>query len=276
MATTLHDQIIYGHDISIINSPAFYDCVIHLLCLKGNAFIKYNHNQFEIRKNDVAVITSPRDVTAIVQDTDFKCDYIVAPEDYLHSLLPANNYSITGRVSLFSDPIMNVSEVDASKFRDDLTNIASRCNDSQHLFFKEMMGGLIRTMIYDLFDFHARLKPNILTTDRVSYVTRRFFTLIEEGYPKIHREPSFYADHINVTVKYLSETIKRVSGKSVSSHINREALSILITYLNDSNLSLTQIADEMRFYSLSHFSHFCKKHLGMSPSEYRTVNTHVL
>ena len=45
-------------------------------------------------------------------------------------------------------------------------------------------------MVYDLFDFHAKTNDNILTTDRVGYITTQFFTLIEGGRPKTEREKS--------------------------------------------------------------------------------------
>ena len=47
------------------------------------------------------------------------------------------------------------------------------------------------------------------------------------------------------------------------------SIPILKDYLNDERLSLTQIAELMDFSSLSHFSRYCSKHLGQSPSEYR-------
>ena len=52
---------------------------------------------------------------------------------------------------------------------------------------------------YDLFDFHAKTNDNILTTDRVGYITRQFFTLIEGGRPKTHRDVAHYAAQLNVT-----------------------------------------------------------------------------
>ncbi len=56
---------------------------------------------------------------------------------------------------------------------------------------------------------------------------------------------------------------------SVSSYIDRHTIPILKNYLEDERLSLTQIAERMDFTTLSYFSRYCKKHLGMSPSEYR-------
>jgi len=42
-------------------------------------------------------------------------------------------------------------------------------------------------------------------------------------------------------------------------------------YLGNPSLSLTQIADIMNFTSLSYFSRYCTKHLGMNPSAYRAA-----
>ncbi|MBQ4215335.1 MAG: AraC family transcriptional regulator, partial [Bacteroidales bacterium] len=44
---------------------------------------------------------------------------------------------------------------------------------------------------------------------------------------------------------------------------------ILKNLLNDERLSITQIAEMMNFKTLSYFSRYCKKQLGMSPQEYR-------
>ena len=80
---------------------------------------------------------------------------------------------------------------------------------------------------------------------------------------------NYHAERLNVSPKYLSATIKRMTGNSVTSYIDRCTVPILKKYLNDERLSLTQIAEMMNFTSLSYFSRYCTKHLGQSPSEYR-------
>ncbi|MDE6304317.1 MAG: helix-turn-helix transcriptional regulator [Paramuribaculum sp.] len=210
-------------------------------------------------------------MTEIKSDENYRCEYIAAPDKFLHNLLPANNYSIQGSVSLFDNPLIKVSDIDASRFRADLANIRNRIDNVDHRFYQEMMGSLLQTMVYDLFDFHAKTNDNILTTDRVGYITTQFFTLIEGGRPKTHREVSHYAAQLHVTPKYLSDTIKRVTGTSVSTYINNAATAIALEYLKNSNMSVSQIADEMNFSSLSYFSRFCVKHIGMSPVKFRTA-----
>lgn len=273
MNGNLHNSIVFDCDFHRINSPAYYDCIVHLICTSGEGAFTYNGTRFAIGINEIAVISNPQAVTEIESDSNFKCEYVIAPDKFLHTLLPANNYSIAGCVSLYSNPIIKVSASDAVTFISDLRNVSARIKDVDHPFYAEMIGGLLQTMIYDLFAFHSMTNENILSTDRVGYITRQFFNLIESGRPKTEREVSYYAEQLSVTPKYLSDTIKRISGKSVSTHINRAAASIIKNFLNDSGLSITQIADEMKFTSVSYFSRYCVKHLGMSPSEYRTVNS---
>ena len=184
MAKHLHDLIIYSEDFELINSPAYYDCVIHLICTCGTGSLLYNDRLFTLSENCIAVIARSQLVSRIHSDESFKCEYIAAPEKFLHNLLPANNYSIQGCVSLFDNPIIQVSEADALRFRADLANIRARIDNTDHQFYQELMGSLLQTMVYDLFDFHAKTNDNILTTDRVGYITKQFFTLIEAGRPK--------------------------------------------------------------------------------------------
>ncbi len=264
-------MIVYAEEFSLINSPAFYDCVVHVICTAGTGSLMYGGRLFTMSKHDIAVISRPRLVTEINSDADFRCEYIAAPDQFLHNLLPANNYSIQGGVSLFHNPIIRVSEADAARFRTDLANIRRRIGDADHRFYHELMGSLLQTMIYDLFDFHAKTNDSILTTDRVGYITAQFFNMIEAGRPKTHREVAHYASQLHVTPKYLSDTIKRVTGRSASTHINNEAKAIALSYLKDSAMSVSQIAEEMHFSSLSYFSRFCVKHIGMSPTQFRSA-----
>ena len=259
--------------MELINSPAFYDCVMHIICNSGSGSFRYNGNLFSIEKDDIAVISHPRLVSEIIVSENFKCEYIAAPDKFLHNLLPANNYSIQGSVSLFDNPIIKVSSEDARRFRRDIENIVYRLDNTNHHFYPEMIGSLLQTMVYDLFDFHVKVNESTLTTDRVGYITSRFMAMMEAGMPKTQREVAHYASCLNVTPKYLSDTIKRVTGNCVSAYINRTAASIIKSYLDDDKLSITQIADEMNFKSLSHFSRYTTKVLGISPSRYRTAGS---
>ncbi|MBP5390619.1 MAG: AraC family transcriptional regulator, partial [Bacteroidales bacterium] len=98
---------------------------------------------------------------------------------------------------------------------------------------------------------------------------KQLMAILSTGISRTERQVGYYADRLNVSPKYLSATVKRVTGHSVTSFIDRHTVPIIKNYLDDERLSLTQIADYMNFTSLSYFSRYCTKHLGMSPSQYR-------
>ena len=262
-------KIIASSEFSLINSADFHGCIVHLLCERGEGRFVYNGKPFTLRQGDIAVVNQPLLATDISQSDDFACEYIVAPSKLLHGLLPANNFSIQGCVLLFDDPIIHVSQEDTENFRLDIENIRRRIHQHGHNFYDEMMGSMLQTMIYDLFDFQVKGGATAVTTDRVGYITTQFFALLKSGKPRTEREVAYYADQLHVTPKYLSDTIKRVTGTNVSTYINRAAAAIIKSYLDDNSMSVTQIADEMQFASVSYFSRYCTKHIGMSPANYR-------
>lgn len=137
------------------------------------------------------------------------------------------------------------------------------------LFYRELMGSLCLTMIYDIFEAHAQREATDSHTDRTAYIVKQFISLLATGISSSERDVSYYARRLNVSPKYLSATIKRLTGHSVTSYIDRYTVPILKELLNDERLSLSQISDRMNFSSLSYFSRYCTKHLGQSPSDYR-------
>ena len=101
------------------------------------------------------------------------------------------------------------------------------------------------------------------------YVVKELMALLESGRSKRYREVSYYAGQLNVSAKYLSNTVKRQTGKSVTYYIDRYTVPMVREYLEKSSLSIVQIAEEMNFTSLSYFSRYVTRHLGMSPRAYR-------
>jgi len=51
--------------------------------------------------------------------------------------------------------------------------------------------------------------------------------------------------------------------------LQNQKVKYIVGRLSDKNIPLNQIIDEFRFSSPSHFTIFCKKHLNLTPSQYR-------
>lgn len=269
MANRKEIEIVYSTLFQLIGSIKFKRWCIHLICLQGEGYFTYNNRPFCIRKNDAVVISQPKQIEVVGQSEDLQVEILAAPQDFLNNQLPENHYGIGGGISLFDDPVIPLSEQGAEKLLRDMRNLRDRIADTDHLFYRELIGSLALTMMYDLFYFHALNRTPIFATDRSMYVVKELMALLESGRSKRFRDVSYYAEQLNITSKYLSDTVKRQTGKSVTYYIDRYTVPMIKSYLDNLDLSVSQIVEEMNFTSLSYFSRYVTKHLGMSPKAYR-------
>ena len=264
-------RIIHSTDFHTISDPSLKEYCIHLVCLSGEASFVYNKHDFAVHKNDALVISYPEDVVINSTSADLNVMIVAAPAKYLYSLLPSVNYGVSGRISLYDNPVIPLSEEHARQLRKDFANLIERVPDTGHAFYSEIVGSLAVTMIYDIYYFHSLIHDTKTTTDRKAYVVKGLISMLEKGISRQHREVAYYAERLNVTPKYLTETIKRVTGNSVTFLVDRYTVPILKELLNSPEQSISQIAERMCFSSLSYFSRYVTKHLGISPARYRAT-----
>ena len=259
----------YSTDFYGMNSRELSHTCMHLLCMAGEGSFVFNEHCYHIVKNDLVVIPMPHKVKNLAAHADLQVEWFAADYKFLQNLLPSNNYSIGGSISLNQDPVIKLTNEQARHLLDDFHRLRDRKDDRHLQFYRELMGSLCLTMMYDIFELHARRDATDTHSDRTAIIVRQLTDLLATGISRTERDVSYYAERLNVSTKYLSATVKRVTGHSVSSFIERATVPILKKYLNNERLSLTQIADRMNFTSLSYFSRYCTKHLGQSPSDYR-------
>ena len=262
-------DFMYSTDFLAMNAPELSHTCMHLLCTAGEGSFVFNERCYHIVKNDLVVIPMPARVSNIAAHADMKVEWFAADYKFLQNLLPSNNYGIGGSISLNQDPVIKLTDEQASFLLADFHRLRDRMGDRHLLFYRELMGSICLTMMYDIFEPHAQRDATDTHSDRTAYIVKQLMALLATGISRTERDVSYYAERLNVSPKYLSATVKRVTGHSVTSYIDRHTVPILKGYLGDERLSLTQIAELMNFASLSYFSRYCTKHLGQSPSEYR-------
>ena len=259
----------YSTDFYGMNASELSHCCMHLLCTAGEGSFVFNEHCYHIARNDLVVIPTPCKVKNIAAHANIQVEWFAADYKFLQNQLPSNNYSIGGSISLNQNPVIRLTDEQAQHLLDDFHRLRDRMNDNHLQFYDKLMGSMCLTMMYDIFEAHAQRDASAPHTDRTAYIVKQLMALLATGISRRERDVSYYAGQLNVSPKYLSSTVKRVTGHSVTSYIDRHTVPILKDFLDDERLSLTQIADLMNFTSLSYFSRYCTKHLGQSPSDYR-------
>ncbi len=217
----------YSTDFYGMNARELRHTCMHLLSRAGEGSFVFNGYCYHIVKNDLVVIPMPDRISNLAAHADLQVEWFAADYKFLQNLLPSNNYSIGGSISLNQDPVIKLTDEQARHLLDDFHRLRDRMDDRHQHFYRELMGSLCLTMMYDIFEAHAQRESTDSHTDRTAYIVKQLMTLLSTGISRTERDVSYYAERLNVSPKYLSATIKRVTGHSVTSYIDRHTIPIL-------------------------------------------------
>ena len=115
------------------------------------------------------------------------------------------------------------------------------------------------------------LQPDNCTGESPAYsekigLARQF---IKDNYSDPELTLADTAEHIHVSVPYLSKKFKEETGDSFQNYLQRLRLSKAMAMLKDEEIMIWEIASECGYSSQHYFSTAFKKELGMSPADYR-------
>lgn len=92
--------------------------------------------------------------------------------------------------------------------------------------------------------------------------------VVKEGIPSI----KYFGRILNLSANYLSDLLKKETGKSAKDHVN----AVIVTKAKDKLLgtdkSVSQIAFDLGFEYPQYFSKMFKKQVGVSPNQFRNLN----
>ena len=130
---------------------------------------------------------------------------------------------------------------------------------------------LLISLTYNLCSiFQHKLLKNNTAGARQTEVFLKLIQLVDE-YHASERGVEFYADKLCLSPKYLSELSKSICGYTVQElvfkAIVREGKRLLAT----SNKTIQEISVDFNFPNQSSFGTFFKRHVGVSPQNYRNM-----
>ena len=101
-----------------------------------------------------------------------------------------------------------------------------------------------------------------------SGLASRFFSLLEKNFAN-RKMVSDYAQELSVTPNYLNETVKKASGFSASHHIQQRIILEAKRKAAYVRKSMKEIAYDLGFDDISHFSKYFKKVSGINFSDFK-------
>lgn len=93
---------------------------------------------------------------------------------------------------------------------------------------------------------------------------------IEENIFNPNLSVSMIAEKVNLSVNYLRNIYKENTNESLTAYISQRKLALICEMLADKDMPIQDISDKLGFTTKNYFFTFFKKHMNMTPTQYRS------
>jgi len=241
---------------------------VHILVRQGQMTFSDGKNSFTSRQGDLAIWQMSNTIQRVECSDDFEADVLLLSGQFLQQYNPEMVWASKGFVFIRINPSFHLDDESQKIMDDDFALFRNRLLMEDAGFKREILGRVMQIFIYDLWTICQHGLSQMDTSDNSARIFLRFLAMAQQN-ARTEREVNYYADLLCITPKYLSQVSRTVTGLPASQWIQFYASFELVSLLNDTTKTLTEISDQMHFENVSHFSRYVKKTLGKSPSQYR-------
>lgn len=241
-------------------------------CESGVSEFYVNNNWVSLQAGDLYVLFGQQIVDRVKHSQDFRLVALVQSRSYVQETLISMLHLWPYLFYLMERPVLPLTSEEQAVLRRSYDIILQRLGNREHTFWRESIKTIMQTFYFDLCDAVEQRNPQRerLRT-RLNFVFYNFMQLLSEHHIR-QREVAWYADQLKLTPKYLSEVVKQVSGRTVSSWITSMVIMEIKSRLRNTDQSVKQIATGLNFPNQSFLGKYFKNIVGMSPLDYRRLS----
>ena len=247
--------------------------IAYVMVLEGELSLDLNAASYHLGKNCSLIVDRKVVIDNVTHTDDFRCLICAMSTDMGFSFI--NKSLMQSVMHILANPVieMGQDEVDLMVKYYDL--LVFKMDHPDMNFGRETMRDIIRCFAYDLLS-NINKHINQDNEDMLRQGDRIFrkFMLMMADNTSVNRSVKTYADELCVSPKYLTSVCRKHSNYTASELIASAVISRIKQLLLYSDLSIKEVASEMGFDNLSFFGKYVKKHLGLSPNNYRKASNY--
>ena len=270
-SVSLDDDLLLSDQINLApmpRDPRKMSFILIGLCTKGQINYRMDTEEQTVEAGDLLVVSERHIIEEYKPSEDMEGLCIMMSVDFFHDIIKSVHDVSSLFVFTRMKPVMKLQKEEIETFKEYFQVIKQKLSDSHNHFRKDLIRTLMLAMFYDVGNVIYRVKnfnESLMSSEKVFTA---FLKMVEENCRK-ERRVAWYAQQLQITPKYLSQAVKRVSGRAAVEWIENYVTMELRVLLKNSSLSIKEIANEMNFPNQSFLGKYFKEHTGMTPSAYR-------
>jgi AraC family transcriptional activator of pobA len=157
-----------------------------------------------------------------------------------------------------------------------IDNLFAIYSDPLHMFRQAITRSMVTALIYQLASIYLSKErfDLIRHSARSIEITKAFKQMLRHHFKTI-KKPSEFASRMNMTTSYLNDTVRSVTGFSLTYYIQQELIREAQKLLYYSGLSVREIANTLGFEDEKYFNRMFSRIIGISPGAFRKKGTTV-
>lgn len=267
----LDDDLLLSDQINkapMPSEPRKMNFILIGLCTKGQISYRMDTEELVVHAGELLVVSERHVIDGYKCSDDMEGLCIMMSVDFFHEIIKSVHDVSSLFVFARMQPVMKLEADEIATFTEYFQFIKQKISDNHNHFRKDLIRTLMLAMFYDVGNVIYRVKNFDESLLRSEKVFTRFLKMVEENC-KRERRVSWYAQQLNITPKYLSTAVKRISGRTAVEWIESYVTMELRVLLKNSTKSIKEITEELNFPNQSFLGKYFKEHVGMTPSAYR-------
>lgn len=258
------------------DSPVRMDCFFIIHCIEGNIQIFLNGKEYNLETGNVLFCLPSMVINRVMTSVEHQMMIVGFSTRLLSRAIPRSKGLWYAGCYLYQNPVHELPReciVDIGMYK---PLIEEKIKRFDRPYSQYILHILLSAMFCEIMSYFQELaekekKDVIKGFTQAEQIFRRFMDKVisDQG---VHRSVEYYATELFYTPKYLSKIVRQVSGKSPSTVIHEQAIEQIKYQLKRTEKPIKQIADDFNFPNISFFGKYVKKHLGVSPSQYRKMD----
>jgi AraC-like DNA-binding protein len=238
------------------------------LCTRGQLRYRIDGKDQLIKAGDILIVSEHQVIDGYKPSQTMEGLCIMMSVNFFHEIIKSVHDVSSLFVFARTQPVMKLAPREINAFKEFFGMIKQKISDTDNHFRKDLIRTLLLAMFYDVGNIIYRARNYGEAQIPSEKVFTRFLRLVQDNC-KHERRVSWYAQQLNISPKYLSLVVKRISGRTALEWIENYVTMELRVVLKNSTKSIKEIAEDMNFPNQSFLGKYFKEHVGMTPSKYR-------